>query len=198
MDAEYSQEEPGFCLLSAKVYCLNRLYSEHAQLQSHPLTRSALEQIKTSFADGPPPAEEEIVSRSRFPYDPEREQIRKFLSGKRWTELSIEEFDGYIGDEDAILTFLTPQAFSYYLPAFLTVSLTDHRRADTTLWRFTLFSDPGFAELQAGWIGGLSTPQLEAVESTARALEAVYGPNDVYSDAVLDIQRIKRERGASS
>ncbi len=187
---------------SAKISSLRRLSREDYQVRSEQMIHSAVEQVAAAFNDGPAPAEDEIVSRSSFPYDPEREQIRKFLSGKRWTELSIDELDRYIGDASAILSFLTPKAFSYYLPAFLTVSLTDYARADaivySTLWRFTLFSDPGFAELQAGWIGGLSTPQLEAVESTARALEAVYGPNDDYSDAVLDIQRIKRERGESS
>ncbi len=185
---------------SVRIFSPKPQYNEDVRLKSHPMIRSALEEIETAFADGPPPAEEEVVSRSTFPYDPERNQIREFLSGKRWKELSMEVLDSYVGDPSAILGFLTPQGFSYYLPAFLTVSLTDHKQAGvidySTLWRFAAFDDPGFVELQAGWMGSLSTPQLEAVESTARALESVYGPNHVYTDAILDIQRIKRQRGA--
>lgn len=163
------------------------------------MIHSAIEQIVAAFSDGPSPAEDEIVSRSSFPYDPERDQIRKFLSGKRWTELSIEKLDSYIGDASAILSFLTPKAFSYYLPAFLTVSLTDYMRADaivySTFRRFSRFNDAGIDALQATWMAGLTTSQLEAVESTARALDSIYGPDQVYLDAILEIERIKRERG---
>ena len=196
----WKRELLGVFLLIVRISFPKRQYSEDVRLKTNPMIRSALEEIEAAFADGPPPAEEEIVSRSRFPYDPERNQIREFLSGKKWRELSIEVLDSYVGDPSAILSFLTPQGFSYYLPAFLSVSLTDNEQADvidySTLWRFTLFDDPGFVELQAGWVGSLSIPQLEAVESTARALEVVYGPNHVYADAILNIQRIKRERGA--
>jgi hypothetical protein len=166
----------------------------------NPVLLLAITEIASAFGDGPPPAEEEIVSPTEFPWDRERDEVRTFLSGKRWKEITIEALEEYVGDQSAILGFLTPKAFSYYLPAFLTVSLTDHVRADvtvyTTLFRFARCGDPEIDAFRTELIGSLSIVQLDAVASAALALEVVYGPDHIYTDAIIDIERIKRERGS--
>lgn len=169
-------------------------------MDQNPVLLLAINKIESAFGDGPPPPEEEVVLPTEFPWDRERDEVRTFLTGKRWKEIIIDALEEYVGDQSAILGFLTPKAFSYYLPAFLTVSLTDHVRADvivySTLFRFARDDDPEIDALRAERTGSLSIVQLDAVASVALALEVVYGPNHIYTDAIIDIERIKRERGS--
>jgi hypothetical protein len=50
-------------------------------------------------------------------------QVRSFLEPKNWDAISSEDLRAYQGDEQAILAFLTPVGFRYYLPAFLSIGL---------------------------------------------------------------------------
>jgi hypothetical protein len=47
-------------------------------------------------------------------------QVREFLEYKNWSEITLEKLRSeYNGDERAILAFLSPEGFAYYLPGFL-------------------------------------------------------------------------------
>jgi hypothetical protein len=50
-------------------------------------------------------------------------QVRSFLEGKDWDAITAQDLRKYAGDEQAILAFLTPKGFRYYLPAFLSIGL---------------------------------------------------------------------------
>ena len=50
-------------------------------------------------------------------------QVRQFLAGKDWDAITAQDLQAYQGDEQAILAFLTPKGFCYYLPAFLLIAL---------------------------------------------------------------------------
>jgi hypothetical protein len=168
--------------------------------RSDPVIFAALQVIEAAFSDDDPPAYDQIVSRHEFRWDFERDEIRDFLAGKHWKALTIAELKSYDGVTSAILGFLTPAAYRYYLPAFLTVSLTDWEEADfaveITFWRFSIKDNPKVQDYVDDRIDALTIQQLDAVASTARALNSVYGPIDTYADAILDIERIKRGRGA--
>lgn len=167
------------------------------------LIRWVISDIASAFPDDHPPAWVEII----WPpdlyggLDTESGDIRDFLAGKRWTEISPLAYKGH---RSAILALITARAFHYYLPAFLTVSLTDTWEADVIPdAAFGMFKksaeseDPGMQEYLNERIRTLSRAQLEAVANTARALSLIEGPDQTYTDAVLDIARIIREREES-
>jgi hypothetical protein len=52
-------------------------------------------------------------------------QVKLFLQGKMWKDLSRKNAALYAGDEDAILAFLSPFGFFYYLPAFLLMCIEE-------------------------------------------------------------------------
>jgi hypothetical protein len=171
-------------------------------MKNNPIIARTLVEINSAFADGDPPLYDQIVSRHQFRRDIESDNIREFLAGKRWRVLTRAEFERYKGDMSAILGFLTPEAFRYYLPAFLSVCLTDFDWADvtvdSTLWRFSTCDDPQIQALRDKRIQALSMEQLDAVASTARAMAAIYGPDEMYTKAIAEIEQIKRERRSDS
>jgi hypothetical protein len=168
-------------------------------MRYNPIIARTLAEIETAFADDEPPAYDQIVNRHQFRRDIESDNIREFLAGKRWQALTRAEFARYEGDMSAVLGFLTPEAFSYYLPAFLSVCLTDFDWADVTVestfWRFSTDSDSRIQALRDRRIQALSIEQLDAVASTARALAVVHGPDKTYTNAIADVERAIRERG---
>jgi hypothetical protein len=50
-------------------------------------------------------------------YHLECNQVRDFFRQKRWRDISHSVLRTYIGDESACLSFMSPVAFRYYLPA---------------------------------------------------------------------------------
>ena len=82
-----------------------------------------LDELEVSFGHLPTPPSRRIVVDND---DLECQQIREKLGGHHWRDLAIDDL---AGESDA-LSFLTPEAFRFYLPAFIRVSLTDPFRAD--------------------------------------------------------------------
>ena len=82
-----------------------------------------LDELEVSFGHLPTPPSHRIVVDNN---DLECQQIRAKLGGRHWRDLTIDDL---AGESDA-LSFLTPEAFRFYLPAFIRVSLTDPFRAD--------------------------------------------------------------------
>lgn len=108
----------------------------------------ALRAIEDAFPPGPPPARDQIA-----PHDCEEcEEIRARYAGRPWRTVSPDaKRDG------AVLSLLGPEAFRYYLPAFLLASLerldARDRVCETTI--FHLAPDERVrqhhAESAAGW-----------------------------------------------
>ncbi len=82
-----------------------------------------LAELEEAFGYLPAPPGGRIVTDNE---DLESQQIREKLLGRHWRDLEIEDLAG----ESAALSFLAPEAFRFYLPAFIRVSLTDPVRAD--------------------------------------------------------------------
>src|SRR5262249_32601998 len=77
----------------------------------------------------------------------EAQGIEQFFRGKKWTEITLASLrKDYRGDPSACMTFMTPQAFRYYLPLFMTICLEHGIDADmillSTIWRLTRGHSP--------------------------------------------------------
>jgi len=67
-------------------------------------------------------------------YDGEAESVEEFFSGKSWEEVDFHSVGGYL------ISYLTPEALLYYMPAMLIELLSTKRR-------FTDFEERFFSEL---------------------------------------------------
>jgi hypothetical protein len=95
-------------------------------------TRRAKDSVVSAFSSVAYPGDDNIVDPVPY-YEPEREQIKRFLAGKDWKQITwLLLNDEYIGDSSAVLAFLSPYATIYYLPAFLLIALNNYREADLT------------------------------------------------------------------
>lgn len=164
--------------------------------------REVLASIRSAFPDENPPSGEASVSKTRFREDLERNAIRSFLGGRRWTAITMWELETYRGDRSAILSFLSPVGFCYYLPAFLTVCVTDFLKADvlvaTTFLKFTPHADPEVDEYWRRVNDDLSLAQLEVIAKTARFLELCHGEDEVLHAARINVEGIIATRRMTS
>jgi hypothetical protein len=84
------------------------------------LRERLLRAIEKAFPDAHPPPEAELTMSSLARSRPfESVEILRFLRGKKWTELDRIEIETH----SDWLVYLSPKAFGYYLPAWLTYSL---------------------------------------------------------------------------
>ena len=88
-----------------------------------------IERIKTAFATAPYPGDDNIAL-DPSGEDPESEQIAAHFKKVRWEGVNFVFLQSYKGDESAALNFMSPDAFRYYLPAFILVSLERFRDSD--------------------------------------------------------------------
>ena len=80
--------------------------------------------IEEAFASVSYPGDDNIT---RCPYNcSECRRIAGFFKGKTWTGYAAEELRGY----HVALTLFTPEAFHYFLPAFMLVSLGSYEKGD--------------------------------------------------------------------
>ncbi len=94
-----------------------------------------IEQIKHAFASVLYPGDDNIVPKTQ--YDDETQITEAELLGKRWNELTLLVEDFSYGFS---LSFLTPMAYHYYLPAFLISSVEleeDANIVSETIWSLT-------------------------------------------------------------
>jgi hypothetical protein len=74
------------------------------------------EQIERAFADVPYPGDDRLVEN---PADLESSNLRDRFKGKHWSTLSFKT----LMDERSGLPLLTPEAFRFFIPAYLHVSV---------------------------------------------------------------------------
>jgi hypothetical protein len=75
-------------------------------------------------------------------------QVREFFQGKRWQDITLDALlAGYNGDASACLNFMTPEAFRYYLPAYLFIAIDRFKESDvipySVVWKLTAPEHPG-------------------------------------------------------
>ncbi len=57
--------------------------------------------------------------------------VENFFAGKRWTEISLESLrEAYRGPPDACLSFMSHEAFRYFLPSFMWLFIERWEEAD--------------------------------------------------------------------
>src|SRR5690606_28968143 len=77
----------------------------------------------------------------------ECEQLRRAFEGKRWTEISSDT----IVDNYDKLPLFTPDAYAYYIPAFLTYALNEGPE-DNDVFEFLMYSlSPVGEESRSFW-----------------------------------------------
>ena len=82
------------------------------------------ELIQEAFASVEYPGDENIT---RCPYNcSECRRIAEYFKGKAWTDQAGEELRQY----HVALSLFTPEAFHYFLPAFMLASIDSYERGD--------------------------------------------------------------------
>ena len=113
-------------------------------------------------------------------------QVAEFFRGKRWKDVTLAALRSYRGDASACLAFMSPEAFRYYLPAYMLIALDDYAEADVIADSALNMLTPG--ELRESWnerAKGFSQRQREAILSFLNYLDThhgadypVHGPKD--------------------
>jgi len=95
-----------------------------------PNLNKLVEDIQRAFSHTPYPGNGNLVPETPY-LDLEAEQIRDYLRGKKWQDLTAESiWQEYKGDPGALLPFMTPIAMRYYLPAFLLMGIREYEKSD--------------------------------------------------------------------
>lgn len=134
-----------------------------------------LRRIAAAFgADDPPPAGA-VAAASEW-CDPEREEIAEALGGKRWPELQLP----VLRYHHEALFLLSPEAFRYYLPAYLS-AVAGYYRTSGSLPGSVVSAltppepdGPADPRFQARF-GALTAPQSSAVAAFVAYMRAEHG-----------------------
>ena len=131
--------------------------------------------ILEAWSDAPYPGDDAIA------YDQsgrhlECALVAGFFRGKRWKDVTLAALRSYRGDASACLAFMSPQAFRYYLPAYMLIAIDDYAEADVIADSALNMLTPG--ELQEYWnerAKGFSQRQREAILSFLNCLDRHHG-----------------------
>ncbi|MBC8100889.1 MAG: hypothetical protein H7Y11_15725 [Armatimonadetes bacterium] len=107
-----------------------------------------------------------LITYTNDPYHLEAVEIAQALQGKHWKSLTNQELRYHA----ASLSFFTPQAFCFYLPAYMIASITGYKLTDI---------------LTQSLVGNLTMP-TKPEASIARFLANVAPLSTMQSKAVLD------------
>jgi hypothetical protein len=99
----------------------------------------------------------------------ERDAVVQFFAGKSWEEISWNELLKYKGDCSACLSFMSPEAYRYYLPSYMLVALDHYLEsdvsADSAWWSLAPPTDPMLNQYWVDRVVGFSQAQKEAILS---------------------------------
>lgn len=96
-----------------------------------------IQRIKSDFPLLPLP--ETVVASLGGGFEPEL--IQDYFQGKDWLEIARDGLRGYEGPTDGCLFFMTPNAFCYYLPAYLLMFLESYDPfGHSTMYDATFYS----------------------------------------------------------
>jgi hypothetical protein len=132
--------------------------------------------IEREFARVPRPADTDLARSN--PASGEARQVVAFLRGKDWRALTPDALlNEYVGDYRAILNFLSPAAFHYYLPAFLLLCLDADREVgqDAAAYVFQALTYPGagspYEQRFGATVAGLTSEQRKVVVDVLHLLD---------------------------
>ncbi|SDR49108.1 hypothetical protein SAMN05444161_4580 [Rhizobiales bacterium GAS191] len=96
--------------------------------------------IFENFETNPYPGDRNLVPEEQ--YHLEARQIAQYFRGKKWQDITLQGLkNDYVGDQSACLSFMTPEAFIYYLPAYLMLCINYPFESDmiypSTIWNLT-------------------------------------------------------------
>jgi hypothetical protein len=141
--------------------------------------------IHESFGPMPYPGDEQIVTGENS----EDQQILRLLKGLHWRDVPFETLDHL----RTALTFMSPEGFRFYLPAFMLYCIMDFYRADvavdrvisnlTLLLASDIWSKPSHAEEDERWwqnwfferVSGFSALQAKVIGEFLEHMRDVYG-----------------------
>jgi hypothetical protein len=136
------------------------------------------EMIGKAFANRPYPGDDNIGARNdRYP-DYEGHGVARFFRGKDWRQITLETLlHEYQGDAGATVTFMVPEGFRYYLPAFLLMALEPESELDdSVMLNLTApgLHDTAMVDRFRARVEGLSADERAAVICTLRCLAERY------------------------
>jgi hypothetical protein len=105
------------------VYSLAKSGEVMTSMDDNQIRMQLTEQIERAFADVLYPGDDRIVAN---PSDLESSMLRDRFKGKHWSTLSLKT----LMDERSGLPLLTPEAFRFFLPAYLHVSVVRPNEVD--------------------------------------------------------------------
>ena len=137
--------------------------------------------IRAAFADVMYPGDENIV-RAEEVCHPEWNEVEQAFKGKHWGQLRVDFLHYHY---DALYVF-TPEAYRYYLPAYMLNSILYNEESDivpaTVIYSLTPREDPKDLDDFNDRIGGFTPLQREAVKSFLAYLRMSYP--DEYDEEV--------------
>lgn len=90
---------------------------------------SIIRRIKAAFEDVPYPGNQSIVNEDDGD-QVERRAVRTVYEGRSWQQIANDADILRNSGAVAALGFMTPQAFRYYLPAFMKLTVEHYKRTD--------------------------------------------------------------------
>jgi hypothetical protein len=94
------------------------------------MSKDKITELEALFPTEPVPKEDALVR--PFEGDPDRNSLKRTLSGKKWTSVSYDYIRRYYtGTLGEAFIYLKPEAKAYFLPAFLRICDGCPRKADT-------------------------------------------------------------------
>lgn len=134
-------------------------------------------QIERAFADTPSPGDDPHAI-SDGPHD---EGTAAYFQGTTWrghTTISLRQ-------HSVAMSFFTPQAFRYWLPAFMLAELDDPDEADVIAESIAFHLTPS----KSHWnrLSEFTTAELDAIHAFLKECERRYPLDDNFSDAARAI-----------
>ena len=96
--------------------------------------------------------------------------VAKFFCGKHWRRITLDSLShAYPGDGSACLSFMSPAAYQFYLPAYMLIAIDSYNEADVTadaaMFSLTPWREPE-SDMYAWWktkVTGFTFAQREAI-----------------------------------
>jgi hypothetical protein len=85
--------------------------------------------IQRGWDAAPYPGDDNIAYRADG-YNLECIQVADFFRGRSWKDITLKALKAYRGDRSACLSFMSPDAFRYYLSAYMLIALDNYADAD--------------------------------------------------------------------
>lgn len=151
-----------------------------------------LSAIETAFGTVPYPGDDRIAGRSPTCPD-EYAYVAVYFKGKHWREITLKGLrEESPGPPDACRCFMSPEAFRFYLPAYMRIAVEEYEAADVVAETviFALMPPREDERLfkiaeQAGGLGpNLFSPE-QVQQRHAWWLERVSGLTDAQRRAVI-------------